>query len=575
MPYYGDYQQQPQQQQGGINLSDYVNSAAPLNMPAGQRPEEQSQFFGNYNAYAPQTQSDYMDTLALTQQFNGTPLYQLYGDSYAPQMTPDIKALYDKQQAYNAMSEADKQYARTTGNGYFNNEDMGNLMNLTVGNQSIDNQMRTDINQWTRQYNDQIAHNILGQDTNGDTNAKMWASDLLNNKAWAGNITDSTAVAPGTGDQFKRTLYSQMNHGVLPTERLAEQADARDWWSDHWGLNNAQALQQGSGTHEGSGMAGQGSGNFQGYSMVDAGAPVGGWGNYDSGHSSYVGNQWDGMGGAQNPKNTGWGTQEGYDAGYHAPYQFPNNSLLAYNPNTYNGINDTGAKREPPTSPARGPGHGSWMSPLGQLPQDQAGNTGLGGPTTHPTYGPGGYSNYADPHQTGSEATLNGMPNYTPEYGGGGLENARHNSIYGGTPEEGYKAPDLNKQWLESMGTPQGTSLQEMLGKLVGGVAQGQATADQPSSLKLYGGVSANGSATNPENIANQNTDVFSNERGATDDYAGQWSGEKQNLGTNPIMSGFMTGVTGSSNPFDHMDDATKLQYLNIWRKSRGLGTVD
>jgi len=251
---------------GGFDLATYLASATPMNMPAGQRADAQSNFFGNYDAYSPNnSQNQYMDMLAQTQRFSGTPIYQLY-DNYMPSMTPEIKQLYDKQQAYNAMSEADKMHARTTGNGYFNNADVGQLMNLTIGNQSIDFQDRADINRWTDQYNDQIATNILRQDNgNMPSNSKMWAADTLNNKTWASStINDQTNVAPGTGNQFGRTIWSQAHNGVMPNERLAQLANDRDFWHDYFKPSGDwNAMFTGSGSKEG--MAGAGSGMFAEY----------------------------------------------------------------------------------------------------------------------------------------------------------------------------------------------------------------------------------------------------------------------------------------------------------------------
>ncbi len=457
-------------------VSNWLAGSNPLAMPAAGAPAASS-FFGSYNPYDPNNSaSQKMDMLAQTQRFSGVPMYKQV-EGYMPQMTPEVQALWQKKQAYNALSEPEKQLARTTGNGYFTNEDQFNLENNTIGNKSMNFDLQAQYNRWTDRFNDQLAWNRLNEDNgNQPSFAKQVAADTLNNHTWASStINDQTKVARPEGNQLERIVTSQMNHGIDPGQMVRDDARAHDWWYDqlHPVLN---ALQTNSGTRAGAGMAGQGSGNLQSFSMVDPNPPDLGWGNRGGGLASA--NNWGGgVSSVPRPANNPWGTQEAYDAGYHPPTPFKNNSLLG-STSQQPGVTNSGATAIATLPNLYGPGRGSWTAnKMGQLPQN--GNSGFSGPTTVPTYGQGGPLRFADPSKSGNDYTLQDMPGYHPEQGSsasgtGWRGTLRQGSVYGGSPEEGYKNPDLNKDWLNSVGTSQ----TETAGKTLGGTAKGNVIAD-------------------------------------------------------------------------------------------------
>lgn len=395
---------------GGISLDDYTNSAAPMNMPVGQAPQANVDWaYGGsgYNPYAQNnTQDQYLDMLAQTQRFSGTPIYQLYGDSYAPQMTPEIKALWDKREAYNAMSPEEQMFARSTGNGYFNNADMGDLASLTVGNKSLDFQDIAGFNRWTDEFNDQNARNILAQDNgNMPSFSKQVADAQLNNKTWsAATANDRNNLALPAGNQLARILLSQMNHGVLPDQRTFQKAVDRDYYYDTLFGTNLNALQSGSGSREG--MAGAGSGVFAQYgdAFRDPRSNTLEWGRQNG---SEWGNKWGG-GQPQVGPNLAWGTPEAYAAGYHTPYQFPNNTSGGRS-----GITEgvSGGNGSAPN--LEGPGRGSWTG--------GPSSPGYGAPfnTPNPTWSDGGIPSaipgvdkdwVTDPNITGLDQ--NGNPEF-------------------------------------------------------------------------------------------------------------------------------------------------------------------
>ncbi|MBX9667295.1 MAG: phage tail length tape measure family protein [Candidatus Obscuribacterales bacterium] len=204
-----------------------------------------------------------LDWRAIMQQTNGTPLYQKMG--FQPTFTGEVAMLMRKAQNYLGMSEDMKQRARTTGDGYFTNEDMGRLMQLTIDD--IDPQENKEIWEWTDQYNDMIATR-LQYDPGATGQQKSWAADTLSNKTWAASTMGLGKNALPTGNQLGNIFTAMAHRGVIPSTYLMQKINQRDWMMDFFDKNfkgggGWDAIFKGSGSREG--MAGAGSGVFAQY----------------------------------------------------------------------------------------------------------------------------------------------------------------------------------------------------------------------------------------------------------------------------------------------------------------------
>ncbi len=239
----------------------WLASSNPLMMPAAGTPRlaEQDAFYGGSNPYYTTDPTAYRDMLGISQRYQGTPMYQL-DPTFTPSMSPEVRQLMQQKQAYDNMSEEQKQIARTTGNGYFNNAMMGDLMDRTIGSKNPLFALSSKLWDWTGKHDDAIAQAALAQDNgNRPSQMKSWAADQLANKTWAASTLGQGYHALPTGDQLGRIMKS-MEHRTGPVDpELMQAANTYDYFNNLL-IKNPQPISIGSGSKEG--MAGGGSGSF-------------------------------------------------------------------------------------------------------------------------------------------------------------------------------------------------------------------------------------------------------------------------------------------------------------------------
>lgn len=307
------------------SIDAWLQSVNPFAMPTGTvwTPEQQAFFGDNPYISAQNDANKYRDLLASTQRTAGTPLYQLT-PGFAPNFPPEVQSFLDKLRAYNALSPDEQRMARTNGSAPRNDEwapVMAFYNQIPLG---IEGKLRD----LMRSQDVAFAESALSQTTFGPSNTQMWASDILNNHTALDRYAGKVALPDG--NQLARLLTSwEHRTGAIDPEVLAW-ANTRDALADiiHPG-GNWQAMQFQSGTREGSGMAGQGSGMFQGVDIVDTAPVRGGWGERGSGLESFARPTiWGTPGSASNDPFGGWGSGLGYMMGWHKPVDGNNSSLL-------------------------------------------------------------------------------------------------------------------------------------------------------------------------------------------------------------------------------------------------------
>jgi len=276
---------------------------------------DQEKFFGP-NAYRLGAQDPYYQQMfdAVTMKPGGIPLYQQMQQAGNFQRDYSVFNSYDKagdtgtqgweverllakRSAYAAMTPDQQQQARTTGEGYFNNEDSARLFAL------INNQSQGVADGFNRLYGEQLnagVSAILNNDGFGG-NLKSWAALTQGNKTWS---------AIGAGNNLMKTM--------LPTGNQLGNIVNR--WS-FAGVNPSDLVNRFSNTRD---------------SIFDELEPYGGWKLQGYGYNSMGMGAGPGTGGETGETRTKWGAynQEwGSGVGYQQGWMpsgtpFKNNSLL-------------------------------------------------------------------------------------------------------------------------------------------------------------------------------------------------------------------------------------------------------
>lgn len=256
-----------------------------------------------------------------------------------------IQTLLAKRDAYAAMSPAEQQLARTTGNGYFNSEDNWKLQRaLHTIPLSVMGQL-AELDSAQVQAGTQA---ILDNDFTDDF-TKGWAASTQANATWA---AIARALPPSlrnfsfaTGNQAANTLNRWAHRGVKPGEGLLSYANALDYAND-----KLQPI----GGWRTFGMGYQ-SGFAGGPGAPTAAAYFG-----DDPANNYAKTQWMGNDPQKMLTNdtAGWGSGFGYHVLKHQPTGTPfrNNSLLLQGPSVYHpnpiakmlGLSGNGVQVAPP-----------------------------------------------------------------------------------------------------------------------------------------------------------------------------------------------------------------------------------
>lgn len=419
-----------------------------------------SGFFGfNPSVLAAQDPAYARMLAAVTMAPGGTPLYQRmpgFQRDYSVFNSYDkagdtgdqgeqLRRLLEKRAAYAAMSPADQMHARTTGDGYFNNADTIHMFDL------LNNQSGAVSSAFNQLYGDQLragTEAILNNE-GFSPNMKSWAALNQGNKTFSAMNVGNPLMRSQLplGNQLGNIVNRWSFAGVNPGEMLNNFANTRDSIMDEvtpyggWQLQGYGYNSQGMGGGPGSG----------GYTASEPTAEEWGRNNVAS-----LGGQWGGptlndfmpsatYSDAYNGFGTGWGSGVGYKMGWMpSGTPFKNNSLLQTGGT---GVNETGIVGRPtafnPNNPYGGSWTGQWDSP-GFTPPNYIRDMMYGG-----TSGAGGPLVFADPNQSGSQSTLNGMDSrYSPDWGNP-IQNRGY--AYGLTPNEQYNLELYQQQLNELM----------------------------------------------------------------------------------------------------------------------------
>lgn len=194
-----------------------------------------------------------MDNRLITGSYHGTPMYQMAGYNYSPQM----QAFMDKNQRWNALSPELKLAYSSNPDYYVSNEERIRALDSS---RYVSPERQAAIKDLMYRQNRARAEALIANSPPGSMNANL-GHDILSNNTFSqlSLLYPHSKVALPEGNQLARAFMSGAGRGVMPSDDLmsfANQADAfADWWNPSGQWN---AWFSGSGSREGMGGVGSG-----------------------------------------------------------------------------------------------------------------------------------------------------------------------------------------------------------------------------------------------------------------------------------------------------------------------------